>query len=106
MRPPILQWKVAFALIAVVVAAAALGSALHSTEAQTNGTRIGGWTGYTPAPTTTHTGTVVLLPGAGKMAPQKRREECVSLKAMVSQSPKAVRRDLERSIRSVCRKRR
>jgi hypothetical protein len=34
-RPPILRWKVSLALVAVVVVAVILGSALHSTRPQT-----------------------------------------------------------------------
>jgi hypothetical protein len=53
MRPPILQWKVSLALLAVVFVAVTLGSVLRPSSKPTTITISappGGWTSYTPTP--------------------------------------------------------
>ncbi len=54
MRPPILQWKVMLALVAVVLVAVTLGSALRASPRPANTllrVPVGGWTAYTARPT-------------------------------------------------------
>jgi hypothetical protein len=98
MQPPILRWKVSLALVAVVAGAVALGSALGPTGR----TSLGGSLYVTATPV--HK-SVSIIPSAAKPTRMTRRQECDSLRSMVSQAPKSIRRAMKRTIRTTCRKR-
>jgi hypothetical protein len=98
MRPPILQWKVMLALLAVVIGGASLGSALHSTGAPsiptpTRGTiidrnaRVGGWTGYVPI--------------RGPASAKQLNQFCERLRVQMRLTPRRFRPDLKKMMRAV-----
>lgn len=125
MRPLILHWKVSLGLLAVVIAAVSLGSALHSDRTMPRGSvqyfapkpHVGGWTGYVPhgTPPPMHCTVVKGAPscfgmslGKARWSRAERQAVCASLRKALSRGkrdPSGGRSDIRCEIRSLRRTR-
>jgi hypothetical protein len=94
MRPPILQWKVSLALIAVVIVGAVLGSVLHSTT-PSHENRAYAVSVFRRA-----------TPDAAMRTGPASISQCIAFEATLRTAPRAEKHSLRMLMRRVCHTRR
>ena len=103
MRPPILRWKVALALVGVVVVGVVLGSVLGPSGQTYSSSGVQYFVGN--GMNSAHIGRTIPIYSPASAPPRMRRQMCANLRADMPNMSKAERHEFSRLMPGFCKRR-